>query len=238
MPVVSVSNANCGADGQVFGHLNQGRGRSHQTMEPVRQAPLHRRPRCSAPRPAGCPLRREPSGRRFLRRGGGLGVRRQSPASHRGQLLGQGSEGQLLEQCDDLLAVVLSRAARLKIQPDGHVGDDLPKFAAEFCVGPARLQRRLHPVRRHLVDVRVNGVERPVPLQQIRRALLADPLDAGDVVGLVAEQRLVVNQLRGFEPVLGLDRLRVCRGLCRRRSDRRSARGCGRPPPGGCRGHR
>ncbi len=56
--------------------------------------------------------------------------------------------------------------------------------------------------RRHLVQVRVDPVQRAELAQQGHGGLLADAADAGDVVARVADQGLVVDQLVGFDAEL------------------------------------
>ena len=125
------------------------------------------------------------------RGGGGLGG---APFGS-GDALEDRAEFELAEDGDHVLAVVSADLGVLQIEQDGGVVDDGGELLgaernlallAELLLGCGRLD---------LVEVRVNLVEAAPFVEQLDRTLVAQPLDAGDVVRLVADDRLVVDDL-------------------------------------------
>ena len=119
----------------------------------------------------------------------------------------QRAELQLAEEIDDALAVVLVRAARLQIEAEFHIRDDRRQHLALQRVLVVRHDDVADARRHDLVQVVAPVLQRAELLEQRRRRLPADPLDAGDVVALVADERLVVRDEWRREAV-SLDRLR------------------------------
>src|SRR5690606_10769142 len=109
----------------------------------------------------------------------------------------------------DGVAVVVAYDTAVDIQRDGRVTHDGRQFAAlerevlVVCQSVARSRWC------DLVNVLVKLFERSVLLDQGLRGLLSDSRNSWDVVGLVADERLVLRQSFWSEPVALNDRLPV-----------------------------
>ena len=122
------------------------------------------------------------------------------------QPVDQRPELELAEQPDHLLAVVLPHPPARRVQGDVDVAHEPHQLAALEHGFAVLLERDAQLLRGDLVDVLVQGVQRAPRRDQLRGGLLADPGDAGDVVGRIALERLVVEHLLGPQapPLLDL----------------------------------
>ena len=133
--------------------------------------------------------------------GFGFGVGGRFRAHLLGQPLHQRAELQLVEQRLDALAVEAPQPALIDVKLDRRVAADRRLVLAEqrLLLELAQLLPQL--LRRHLRDRRVDALDAPELLDQLRRRLLADARHARDVVRRVALQPLVVGNLRRLEVV-------------------------------------
>jgi hypothetical protein len=132
------------------------------------------------------------------------GVLRPLPDERR-QPVDQRPELELAEEPDDLLAVVLPHPPAGRVQRHVHIAHEPHQLPALEHGIAVLLERKSQLLRRDLVEMRIQDVERAPRRDQLRGGLLADPGDARDVVGRVALERLVVEHLLGPEPPTLLD---------------------------------
>ena len=120
-------------------------------------------------------------------------------AGHRREALDQRPELVLAEQPDDGVAVVVAQAGGLEVQLDRQVAHDARQLATHLDLVEVLAQLVAQLLGRDLVDPGEHRVQAAELADELRRGLLTDPGDAGDVVGGVALERLVVDHLVGSE---------------------------------------
>ena len=117
-----------------------------------------------------------------------------------GETADERAELQLLEQPQHGVAVVLVHLRRSEVERDlGHLGDDRRQPLVVPRVVGRGGERLLRPRRLELLEVLDHLLEGAPLLDEGLRPLIADSFDAGDVVAVVADQRLEVGHLRGVE---------------------------------------
>ena len=124
------------------------------------------------------------------------------------------AELELLEQGEHGRTVVVVHQRRVEVQGDvRHVGDDGGHALVVPGVLDGRGQRLLGARRLDLVEVLDHALERAPLADQRLRALVADAADAGDVVGVVADEGLEVRDLLGLEAPAVTHPLRVVQDI-------------------------
>ena len=129
----------------------------------------------------------------LLRRGRGVDCAR-APFGIRDALEDR-AELQLAENRDHVLAVVVPDLGLHEVELDGRVVDDGGELLGKEGSVALFAQLFLGGGRLDLVEVLVDLLQAAPGVEQLDRALVAQTLDAGDVVGLVADDRLVVDDL-------------------------------------------
>ena len=140
----------------------------------------------------------------LLGRGGG--GRRAAPF-RAGDALEHRAELELAEDGDHVFAVVVADFGLPKIELHGRVVDDRGELLGHERFAALLAQLLLRRGRLDLVQVLVNLLQIAPLVEQLHRALVAQPFDAGDVVGLVADDRLVVDDLDRIDAVAVADAL-------------------------------
>ena len=140
----------------------------------------------------------------LLRRGGG--GRRAAPL-RAGDALEHRAELELAEDGDHIFAVVVADLGLPEIELHGRVVDDRGELLGHERFAALLAQFLLRRGRLDLVQVLVNLLQIAPLVEQLHRALVAQPLDAGDVVGLVAHDRLVVDDLDRIDAIAVADAL-------------------------------
>ena len=109
-----------------------------------------------------------------------------------------------LEPVEDVAHVVVVEAGparAFELELHRHVAHDGDHPLAQPDLVGARLDRRLEPALRQLVNTLQQRLHRSEVLHELGRGLVPHPRHARDVVGRVAAQRLEVDQLRRLEAV-------------------------------------
>ena len=108
---------------------------------------------------------------------------------------------QLVEQLVDLVAIPGLHPQRVRRLRQRHVPHQVGELAVEYHAGQIRTQR-VADLAAHRVDVVDERLQRSVFGDPLRRRLLANSRDAGQVVARVAAQRGKVRILLGRQAVL------------------------------------
>ena len=135
-------------------------------------------------------------GRRRFRLGSGGGLRGRAA----GQSLHQRAKAEFAEERDHALAVERGNSARVRIELHWRVGHNRHQFLAlQRLFFPS--DQFVAPARFDFVEVRVDVLDATVRLDQFGGCLLANSLDAGNVIGRIAFERFEIDQLTRLELV-------------------------------------
>jgi hypothetical protein len=113
------------------------------------------------------------------------------------------AELQLCKQGFDRIEIQVIRPGVLKVQADVDIGLDLRQFIAHVGLVFVLLELGL-PAVLDLIDVGVDVVESAEFLEQRDGRLFTNAGHARDVIGLVADQRLVIHNLVRATPSLAI----------------------------------
>ena len=137
-------------------------------------------------------LRRARSGRRRQ-----CGARFRSLACrHRGEigeLRDQGTEFELREQRSEGVAIGRADAQLFEIELHGHVTPQRHELARETCIVGLLQERLAGALARDVRRAGENRVQISVGLEQLHRGLVANALDAGNIVGAVADEGEIIH---------------------------------------------
>ena len=121
-------------------------------------------------------------------------------AGHRWQPLDQRPELVLAEQPHDGVAVVVAETRGLEIDLDRQVADDRRQLPTHEHLLAVLAQLVAQLLGRDVVEALEERVERAELADELRGGLLAHPRHAGNVVGRVSLERLVIDHLVRPQP--------------------------------------
>ena len=127
-----------------------------------------------------------------------------------GQLVQQTLKLQFSEEFINLALVVPVQPQVLKVKRKLHCADDANQAFRELRILLVLQEERLYPLRNALgvfaLYIIVHLLERPELLQQLGSGFFSNAAYTGDVIGRIAPESFVIDQLIGTESVPLLDR--------------------------------